>query len=173
MGKKEKFKQWSNGHRWPPPFKNENLGLLFDDKNNRLFYAWREFDDVASSLVQAIMDSGRTKLDDLSPDALKSNTWEQLIETGAIEKRLLHRWVTPSQLHLTPYEAWKEHVAGWLSYAENHSDNVYPVKYEDLREDFQGTMSAVASWLGVELKSFENFTEKADKSPVRTGGYQP
>jgi hypothetical protein len=111
----------------------------------------------------------------LSVDALKSDTYEELIKSEHLDKRFLNKWALPDQLHMTPYEAWKEHVDSWLSFAENRSDIVYPVKYEELREDFQGTMLGMANWLGLERErgSFENFTKKADKSPVREGGYKP
>jgi hypothetical protein len=155
-------------HRWPPPFNGEPLGSLFNEKGNRFLYIWRNFNDVALSVLAK--DQPNRINPDLSLGSFVSTSWETLIEAGEVEETLLNRWVVGDQKKLTPYECWDEQVKKWLGFAETRTD-VYVVRYEDLLTEFQGTMLDMAGWLGSSKQSFENATKKVDPAPTREGGF--
>ncbi|KKN88907.1 hypothetical protein LCGC14_0245140 [marine sediment metagenome] len=153
-------------HRWPPPFSGEPLGKLFEKKNERFLYVWRNYEDVlASLLAQSSRING-----DISPKVFNNTPWIKLVEDGKVKQEQLNRWIEGDQQYMTPYECWKEAVEKWLSFAETRSD-IYTVRYEDLMSEFHDTMDGIAQWLGLDRNTFKNIAEKVDAARPRKGGY--
>lgn len=156
-------------HRWPPPFVGEPLGKLFEKGDERFFYIWRNWNDVA--LSNMAKEKPRRMSVDLSMEVFSSTPWADLLENELIKETLLNRWIMENQRFLTPYECWNQQVSKWITFSENRTD-VYIVRYEDLMENFHDTMSNMAQWLGLDRDSFENITKKVDPAGIREGGFR-
>ncbi len=166
---RKEYGRTGSPHGWPPPFEGEILENLFE-KDHRFFYIWRSYRGVGPSFLAKEKEAGRIRLDVTLPH-LSCTPWEDLVKEGAVENKLLNRWVREDRRHMTPYECWKDHVSKWLNFAQHRTD-VYAVRYEALLSDFQGTMSRMSEWVGLEKEVFENVTKKADPGSVREGGYR-
>ena len=58
-------------------------------------------------------------------------------------------------IHQTPEEYWRNHIKYWERQAELY-DNILIVRYEDLLNDLQGSLSRIADFLGEDVKEFED-----------------
>ena len=60
---------------------------------------------------------------------------------------------------MRPRDFWEYYNGLWEKCAEAHS-NVVSVKYDDLMNNFKGTMAYIASRLGSDLTEFKNVDRK-------------
>lgn len=136
----------------------------------RIFYIWRNFEDVAKSFMAR--SDNRVSL-----ETYRSTTWNELYDifhkepSDSYPKGKWPGWVERAERKtMTPEQWWGRHVSEWLDFAEQNG-KVYILRYEDLTSDFNGTVREMASWLGVKRDSFVNVSEKVDGAAVRPGGF--
>lgn len=152
-------------HGLPDTFKENDLPHL---------YIWRNFEDVAKSILR-MPDRFGIHRKDLTVTEFSDTPWGELHTPGT-------RWAWQidgetkrgkgsafsSALpppDMTPYEYWKNHVSSWIDFA-GHRTDVYVVDYGLLVSSFQETTSDIATWLGEEVREFVNVNEKIGGQPL-------
>ena len=162
---------------------HEPMKIVPVNKNMAFFYLWRRFEPAARSLYKVRQQFGFntsvtwddfvTKPLDTLPKVEGEHDWkinrvtyvEELHSTPVARPWLNH--------HLTLYEVWEEHVRlGML--AARSAQNVMLISHEQLLDEFELVMNAIADFLGVvQTRPFKDTAlrvglscvEEADKKP--------
>ena len=144
------------------------------------FYIWRDFEEVAKSILRMPRRFGICR-EDLTIEKFAETPWGELYVPGT-------RWVwklddaaitAGTSTHgnstafaaakppeeMTPYDYWKHHVTCWTTFAAGRKD-VCVVTYMKLTSSFQEEMSRIAAWLGKENREFVNVVEKVGGQPL-------
>lgn len=144
-------------------------------EEGRHFYIWREFSGVAASILKMPERFGIAEK--LTLDEFRNARWSEIYagkipwkwrqirsldEEGKVERgngtafgTTFHQMAIDWNTH----DFWEHHVKCWKTFSRER-DNIYVLKYEDLINDFQGVMEAVACWLGEEVTSFSQVRKK-------------
>jgi len=138
------------------------------------FYIWRDFEDVARSILR-MPDRFCMTNEELTLEEFTRTPWGELHVPGT-------RWAwkvdgekktgTVSAFagampppDMTPYEYWHHHVSRWCNFASDRSD-VCLVEYATLTSDFQDEMKRITKWLGMGSREFMNVKEKVGGQPL-------
>lgn len=145
------------------------------------FYIWREFDGVAESILRMPERFGITRK--LTTEEFKSSIWRDIYspnvfwawkqvhsleEEGIVERGYGTAFgATFNQMAIdqNTYDFWRYHIECWRSFSAA-KDNIFLVKYEDLLNSFQNTMTEIANWLDKPIVEFKQVEEKVSGQPL-------
>jgi hypothetical protein len=143
-------------------YKNHELPNIVQDKNVAYIHIWRDFDGTARS-VFALKERFGLKTDSYENFLNRSYSamWEpednDNVLTNARSLSKIGQFYGLStffkNISMTPREFWKYYNELWFEKARN-SPNIISVKYNDMLDDFIGTMSYLANWLGSDTTDF-------------------
>lgn len=149
-------------------YRNHELPDIVTDDHTAYLYIWRRFEDVSKSIYLLKERFG-----------LQVNSYEAFIES-----RYSHMWRNESPDHvvthvrtlnqkatlngvsdffqeidMTPAEYWIYYNKKWAACAEKHS-NVFGICYDEMVNNFEGTMQSIALKLGSHRRRFKNINRK-------------
>lgn len=109
---------------------------MFDTSRGRYIHVSRSVEDVVASYYYLYMSYKK-----------QSGSIEYLGKTTANLDQFLTRFIKGRVM----YGSWKKHVSGWRRLSGN--PNVLYIRYEDLKADFDSTLSRILTFLDIELDS--------------------
>lgn len=132
-------------------------------------YIWRNFEDVSKSIFKMRLRFGIPRQITYEEFiAYKySRMWTKQIGNFVIKVRNLNGNIKYAEsvtsmfknIQLTPKEYWKLHLKSWFELAKEIK-NVMIVSYDELKNDFNGTMKELACYLGADKLTFLDIREQ-------------
>lgn len=149
-------------------YKNHKFPKISTNINTAYIYTWRDFKNTAKSIFAMRKSFGLNNIKTFE-GFLKSNycdMWDphknfEITVTNLKNNTYKTNYVTGfySKIEYTPKEWWEIYHNRWAT-AERKKSNIIKVSYNDLKDDFQKTMTDLAIKLGSDKRSFKNIDKK-------------
>lgn len=157
LNTKDYVKYYLN-HKPPSVATNNNIAYV---------YTWRDFNNTSRSIFKMRARLG-LQVDDYDKflNTKYSDMWSA-VKYGTINVRDLDGNIRKADrvstaftnIHYTPIEWWTLYHGGWNVASKNKS-NIIRVSYNDLIDNFDDSMTEIATRLGVDNRAFNNIENK-------------
>lgn len=143
--------------------------------SGRHFYIWREWEDVAKSILRMPERFGITE--EMTLAEFSAARWSDIYtpkvpwvwrQWGGVERgdgTAFGATFQKEAINWNTKEFWEHHRDTWREFAETR-DNVWIVKYESLVNNFQTAMSNIALWLGKPVADLQQVETKVSGQPL-------
>lgn len=149
-------------------YRNHELPHMVQDPHMAYIYVWRRFEGVARS-IYVLKERFGLKVDSYETFIAKrySEMWGAGNPDQVVTKiRTLHEKASLSgisdffqKVDMTPKAYWAYYNRKWAECADTHT-NVFGICYDDMVQDFKGSMGDMALKLGSSLSEFKDIRQK-------------